>query len=484
MINKIIVKYKSLPETAKASISFLICAFLQRGISFLTTPIFTRILTTGEYGQYNTFNSWLSILTVIITLNLYSGVFSRGIVKFAEDRAAFISSLEGLTTTLVGIWAIVYILFHDFWNAIFGLTTPQVLMMLLLMWTTAVFSFWSMEQRVDLRYKKLVVLTIVVTILKPLLSILLILLSRDKVTARITGMVIVEFFAYVGLYISHLRKGKTFFSGQYWKHALVFNIPLIPHYLSMSLLNGADRIMINKMVSESAAGIYGLAYSVSQIMVMFNFALMQTFEPWLYKKIKDKEIEDISRVTYPAMCLIALVNLLLIAFAPEAVAIFAPKEYYEAIWVIPPIAMSTLFTFSYTFFAVFEFFYEKTKFISIATCLGAILNILLNYIFIGKYGYYAAGYTTLICYMIYAIAHYVFMRYICKKYLENRQPYSTKYLLLIITVFMIFGFLFLLVYGYSLIRYLLALFIVIIVLGFRNKILNLIQMIISTRKSR
>ena len=42
----------------------------------ITTPIFTRLLTTQEYGEFNVFNSWLSIVTVFVTLNLYNGVFT------------------------------------------------------------------------------------------------------------------------------------------------------------------------------------------------------------------------------------------------------------------------------------------------------------------------------------------------------------------------------------------------------------------------
>ena len=62
-------KYHSFPVQVRASFWFLICSFLQRGISTLTTPIFTRLLSTAEYGQFNVFNSWLSILCVFITLN-------------------------------------------------------------------------------------------------------------------------------------------------------------------------------------------------------------------------------------------------------------------------------------------------------------------------------------------------------------------------------------------------------------------------------
>ena len=81
-MQKLVKKYTDLPIQVKASMWFFVCAFLQKGISFITTPIFTRLLSTSEYGQYNVYTSWMSVLIVIVTLNLYCGVYSRGLVKF------------------------------------------------------------------------------------------------------------------------------------------------------------------------------------------------------------------------------------------------------------------------------------------------------------------------------------------------------------------------------------------------------------------
>lgn len=452
MITKRIRKGRELPIGVKATFWFLLCSFLQKGISVLSTPIFTRLLTTAEYGQYNIFYSWMNILTVFVTLNLYSGVYMQGIIKFEEQRDEFTSSLMGLMTTLTLAWIVMYCAFHEFWNQILSLTNIQMFSMLIMLWTTGIFNFWSMEQRVDLNYKPLVSVTLFVSLAKPLLGIVLVMHSTDKVTARIVGLLLVEIMSYTWMYVMQMRKGGKFFSWNFWVYAARFNLPLIPHYLSLNILSGADRIMIGKMIGKSEAGIYGLAYSVSQIMTLFNVALLRTVEPWLYKKIKLKEIREMERIVYPLFVAVALLNLLLIALAPEIVSIFAPYEYRNAIWIIPPVAMSVYFMFAYSFFAAFEFYYEKTRYIAVATILGAILNIILNYVFMDIFGYYAAGYTTLICYMVYAGFHYYFMKKICRLNL-NGQGYKTKMILGITFLFMLGGFGLLLTYNHLFIRY-------------------------------
>lgn len=477
-MNKYIVKYESLPAQMKASFWFLICSFLQKGISSITTPIFTRLLDASEYGKFSVFNSWLGIVGIFVSLNLSAGVYCQGLVKYEKERNIFSSSLQGLAFTLTIVWAAIYLLFKDFWNDFFSLTTVQMLAMILMIWSSNAFGFWASEQRVRLSYVKLVIVTLLVSVAKPAIGIVFVINAEDKVTARILGLALVEMVGYSGLFVSQMLRGRKFFSAYYWRYALLFNLPLIPHYLSQTVLNNSDRIMIDRMVGESEAGIYSLAYSVSLIMTLFNSALGQTLAPWMYQKIKDRRAKDIEPVAYISLAMIAGVNVLLIAFAPEIVALFAPKSYYAAIWVIPPVAMSVYFMFAYDLFAKFEFYYEKTKFIMMASVIAAMLNIALNYIFIHLFGYIAAGYTTLFCYMAYSVGHYVFMRKVCKTCMNGVKIYSTIELLKLTMIFLTTGFIFLLTYNHIAVRYLFVTGLGLMMIVKRKYILEKIRLLI------
>lgn len=446
-------KYKNLPTKVKASFWFLICAFLQNGISVLTTPVFTRLLSPEEYGQYSVFNSWLGIVTIFVSLNLGAGVYSQGLVKFEEEREQYASSMQGLSVTLVLVWSIIYFAFCSFWNNLFGLTTIQMVAMLVIIWASAAFNFWACEQRTLYKYKALIVLTFLVSVTQAVAGIVLVVNAQDKVTARILGIAIVELMGYSVLYIIQMKHGKKFFHAKFWKYAILFNIPLIPHYLSQTVLISADRIIISDMIGDTEAGIYNLAYSVSSVMVIFNSALMQTLNPWMYQKIKVKRIREIESIAYISLIAVAVANLLLILIAPEVIVIFAPKSYYNAVWIVPPVAMSIYFMYSYDLFGKFAFYFEKTNLIMIISVIGAALNILLNYIFIHIFGYIAAGYTTLACYIIYSVGHYILMNKICDRYCEGIKPYNLKKLVFITIPFLILGLLLMVTYNYFIIRY-------------------------------
>ena len=470
-----------MPVQLRASFWFLVCLFMQRGITAITTPVFTRLLTPEEFGQVNVFTSWMNVVAIFVTLRISYGVYTQGLVKFEEDRARYASSMQGLLLSLCAAWSVAYLLSQSFWNALFHLTTAQMLAMLIMIWTEETFVLWAEERRNQYQYKTLVAVTVAVSALKPLVAIVSILVAEDKVTARIFSFALVELAGYFGLFVIQLYRGRQFFSAKYWKYALTFNLPLIPHYLSQTVLTSSDRIMIENMVGEAEAGLYSLACLLSMVMTLFNQAFSQAMSPWLYRKIKTRQTQDISSVAIPALSLIGGANLILIALAPEIVAVFAPKEYYDAIWVVPPVAMSVFFMFAYNLFSCFEFYYEKTAFIMAASVVSALSNVVMNYFFIGIFGYYAAGYTTLACYMINALGHYLFMRRICALY-HHGQAYDPKILFSITAAFLCIGFLFLFSYRYPALRYALLCGVLAFAFSQRRFIITKLKLILSARK--
>lgn len=451
---KLMEKYKKLPLPLKASLWFLICGVIQKGLAMVTTPIFTRILTTAEYGEYSVFNSWHNILTVFITLNLTAGVYSQGLVKFSEDREKFSSSLYGLTLLLSAVAFVIYIAGHKLWNSLIGLSTIVMVCMLVMTCVSTFFGFWSAKQRVDYKYKTLIILTLSIAVVRPVSEIAaMILFPNAKVTARIIAITVIDILVYIWLLFAQIKKDAHLYDGFYWKYALKFNIPLVPHYLSQTVLSSSDRIMIERMRSQSDAGIYNLAYSLSMMLLIVNTAVMNTLSPWMYQKIKDKKYDDMAKPAYILLAVIGGVCLMLIACAPEAVAIFAPTEYSAAKWAVPPVVMSVYFIFMYDLIAKFAFYFEKTKFVMVASVVCAAANIGLNGIFIPIFGFIAAAYTTLACYILYDICHYVFMRIIARKYMEGNMVYNPLILLGISVVFVALGFGIMAFYNLHVIRY-------------------------------
>ena len=95
-LNQLISKYKNVPVEVKASIYYTICSIVQKCIVLITLPIFTRLMTTQQYGQYSIYQSWMNIVAIFATLNLQYGSFDTAMIKFENDRDRYISSIQGI----------------------------------------------------------------------------------------------------------------------------------------------------------------------------------------------------------------------------------------------------------------------------------------------------------------------------------------------------------------------------------------------------
>ena len=69
IISKYFDKYRILPIPVKAALWYTICSIVQKSLSFLVTPIFTRIMSKEDYGLYTVYNSWYWVVVVFATLD-------------------------------------------------------------------------------------------------------------------------------------------------------------------------------------------------------------------------------------------------------------------------------------------------------------------------------------------------------------------------------------------------------------------------------
>ncbi len=477
IVNDLLSKYRNMSVAVKMAFWFLICSFLQKGIGMITTPIFTRIMTESEFGRFSVYNSWYSIFSVFATLSITGNCFTRGLVVTDSEKAKreLSSSFYGLAVTLIAFFGIVYFAFHNWINSATKLTTYQFIMMGIDFITIQASNVWINAKRVKYEYRGIVFLTIAMAVLRPVIAVLLVLNAPAtlQVEARLTGVAIANAAVFSWIIVYIFKRGRKFYDRENWKYALTFCIPLIPHYLSKTILNQSDRIMIAYFVGNSEAGYYSIAYTIAAVMTMFNNAVAQSLDPWIYKSIREKKLDKIGPISYKITAVIALINFIVMAIAPEVLAILAPSSYSSALWVIPPVTASVFFIFMYDLFASFQFFFKKTKLVAVGSCAGAVLNVILNAIFIPIFGYIAAGYTTLVCYGLFGVLHYFFMRQMCKKYLDNYKVYDGKIIFGIGFLLIIAMFVMLMLYKFRIIRYCILGIIAIFLLLKRKAILAL-----------
>ena len=470
---KLIKKYKNLPLEARVSVAYAVCSILQRCMSFVTLPLFTRILTTKQYGQYNIYTSWMAILTIFITLNLSAGSFSKAMVKFEERRDEYIASVQGITTLLGLLFFVLYFPVRNLWNKLFELPTALVLLMIVEIVAQSSILCWNGKKRFEFKYKAVVAITLLMTVISPILAFVLVINTEEKGYARIVGYATIVIIAGTIIYISNWIKGKKFYNKELWSYALGFNVPLIVYYLSQVIFNHSDKIMISHMCGTDKAGIYGVAYSLAIILNFVLNSINNSYQPWFYGRIKKKEEYKNKRIANLIAVVMAFLLLGVIALAPEIIKIMAGNEYTEAVWIVPPVAGSILLLLYSQFSINIEFYYERKKKLIYASIFAALINIVLNYICIPIFGYVAAGYTTWVSYIIFAVMNYLEMRKILKDINQEQNMYDVKFLMLLFLVFTILSCCAMALYSIEIVRYIIVVLVLSSVIILRKKLVEL-----------
>lgn len=475
MISGIWRKYNSITVQAKSALWSIICSILQKGISFVTLPIFVHIMSADQLGTYTLYLSWFQTLSIVTSLYLYYGVLTNAMNKYEDDRDRYISSMQGLTITITLGFFLVFLATQDLWADLLQLPVTLIYLMFAEMLLAPALNFWTGRQRFEYRYKILVCITLLRCLLNPILGIVMVSGSESKTIARILSVIIVEIIFSGSLMLIQFVKGKCFIDLKYWKFALLLAIPLLPHYLAGMILNKGDQIMIGRMVGKAEVAYYGSAYSVGMCVQIFTTALTNAFTPWVYQKIKQKNYDGIAQKIDFINILVALIAVCLMLCSPEMMMIFGTSEYASAAYVIPPVAASVFFIYLYNVLSIPQFYFEKTKFLMISSILAALVNLGLNYVFIKLFGYIAAGYTTLICYILYSFGHYIVSRIVLKNNLPGVIMFNYKPILFLSVIVVICGVCCNFLFDFLILRFGILLAICIVGIVYRKQIFAMIM---------
>ena len=402
---------ENVPRGIKASAALFFATVVTKGIAYLTTPIFTRLLTAEEYGQVSVFQTWMGFWGIVAMFSLSAGVFNNGMSDYPDDRDEYSFSMLMLSNLItVASFGLLLCLFPRLRRWI-GLDWPLMLLMGAVFLFQPAYNFWVSRQRYELKYKATALWAVGCALISPLTALLFVLLTDvNRTYARIFGAELPLIAVYIGFYIYLGLKVKGRVRVDYWRSAFFFNLPLIPHYLSGSLLGGSDKLMIAKLVGDAATAHYSVAYSVASIANIVWSSVNASLIPYTYERCKENDHKAVSDVTMPILTGVAVLCAAVIMLGPEVVAVMATKEYMEAVYAIPPVVAGVFFQVQYFIYANVIYYYKRPRYVMYASVSSAVLNIALNYVFIPRCGYIAAGYTTLVCYLLQAAADYWAMK--------------------------------------------------------------------------
>ena len=394
-------------KTIKAGLGYTLGNFFIKGLNFLTIPIFVRLLSPEDYGQYNTYFAYVSIFFPIIGLTLEMSL-KNAKYKYNNDYGKYISSIILFKLILTLIWMIVAYLFRDIIVHYSGFNIFVIYILVLECLCSSLINLYNIDLSLSYSYKSYIIVAAINAVFNILFSIIFIItiFTGERFLGRIFGAIIPMLIISIYICFYYWLKNRPRVFTVFWRFAFLFSLPLIPHVLSQVVLNQFDRIMIKNFVSLSSVGIYSFAYNIFSILLVFYTSLDNVWGPWFYEKYSIGDIYTIKEKSFLYAFGMSIISLMLILVSPDLISFLGTNDYLNAKYVVIPICTSGFFIFLYSMPAQIEYYHGKTSYLACGTLFAALLNILLNWIFIPIYGYVGAAYTTLITYIIYCIAHF------------------------------------------------------------------------------
>jgi O-antigen/teichoic acid export membrane protein len=393
-----------LKDTSLYSISTVVA----RGFSFITVPIFTRILSASDYGALDLLSYAAMFIPLIFGLALDQAI-GRFYIGADEDNQRRIASTVILYyivvlffISLAGMPFAGYL--AEYWldNQVDAKT---VVMVFVYMWVLSVYYASNNQLKYMFESKNYALTNVGNTVLSAVLGILFTLILRLGVFGLFLGQSIsLAVFSLISLYFG--RKTYTFvFDWAHFREMTRYSLPLVPSTIAFFGMQCADRYALKELGSLTDVGIYGVGARLASIIQLFLMGFQGAWYPLMIKNHANPEAKDQFRQVFNHFIFIMSAVLIIISlFGKEILTLLATSRFSSGFIVVPLLIGSSILATIANYFSCGIELRKKTIFKTYMNIAGLILNIILNIVFIRHFGLLGAALATFITLLMMAVA--------------------------------------------------------------------------------
>ena len=395
-------------KVVKSGIWYIIGNFFTQAVGYLLVPVFTRLLTKNDFGYYNNFVSWLSLLSCITGMGAYASLI-RARYDYQKTLNSYVAAVLLINTMNTLLLYGIAMLFFEQMLDIFCMPPLYLHLLFAVLLTYPALTTFQMLQRLNYHYRISVIVSVFTCVASTLLSLVLAWFMSDRLMGRVLGQMIPLMLVNVVLVLFYFCKAGRLYKDQF-KYILRVSLPFIPHLLGMQIMSVMDKTMITHIWGPEKNAVYSLSVSCAAISSILFQAMNNAFSPWLGECLHEKRYKDIRQFHYRYVLLFLGGILALLLIAPEIIFIAGGNAYRDAFFTLPPLLFGIFCQFLYTLYVNIEQYEKKTIPMAVATSIAAAVNFLLNLWLLPIYGYSAAAYTTAASYFLLLLLHYLLVR--------------------------------------------------------------------------
>ncbi len=398
---------------------YTLTSLLNAAIPFLLLPILTHYLSVEAYGLLTIMQIFILFTFPFVSLNVHSTLQLEYHTLDQDAFSLWVSSVLviplGMVLVVLGFFILFQGLFFHFMETslIWLLLVPLIALMQVVPQT--LLSIYRISER-PLNYAKY---QLSLTGLNLLLTLILVVLLQLNWEGRVLAIFITYLlFSLVGLYLL-VRLGllRWAISWEYVKRAIEMGAPLILHVVSAALFMMSDRLFISYYLGNEALGLYAVGAQIAMIAMIVQESFNQAWVPYLFSNLKTGLRENqikIVKISYGAILFFAFLPFLIWLMTPLLFQLFVDAKFMDAIAYVFWIALGYGFLGMYKVVTNYIFYEKRVKLLSIMSFLSLLLNLLMNYWLIHRFGAIGVAYGTVITLAIFFLVAFVVANHVHK----------------------------------------------------------------------
>lgn len=423
----------------KDSAIYLVPNLLGRGMSLFLIPLYTEVLSPGDYGVFDLFSMFASLANLVVAFEV-----NQGIARFYsssssdKDKVEYASSALWFTVaTYLTFCLILYVFSGKLAPLIMG---KEGLLDVYYIGIVHIFLgglnlLVQNQFKWELKSKTYAIQSIILLISTAAASIYLTYVLnwgvKGVVLGQVFGFVCSTLFGFTSLRNTYFFT----FNIRKLREMLIFSAPLVPASMAVFFMNYSDRLMINHFFSVDELGLYGIAFRISAVVSILLIGVRSALMPLIYANFEKKETVGELEKLFRYFVLMALIFFVSISLLSQWVLeVFTSEAFYSAYQYVPILVLGIIFSQSYIFMPGASI-KKKTKYFLFINILTAGINIGMNLLLIPYWGLIGVALATF-------IAH--FMSFVLHVVVSQRLYYVPHKLM---RLFMVFIFTIVMVYG-------------------------------------
>ncbi len=396
----------------------------------LLTPFYTRVFEKATYGIITELYAYVVFLLVILTYGMETGYFRYASNSEQKDK---------VYSTVVGslfFTSLLFIIIVLFWSGPIGSVIGYGEHPEYIKWLAAIVGIDAFTTipfaRIRLRNQpiKYALIRIAEVSINIGLNLFFLLYCPRHADSELVTLLYNENIGVGYVLISNLIASsvkllllipdilaafRSMFDRSLFKEIIRYSYPLLIAGLAGTVNEALDRILLKHLIPfeqnpMEQLGIYGANYKLAVLMTLFVQMFRYAAEPFFFSKSGEKDAKKLYADVMMFFVVAGLFIFLLVNLYLDYFILFIGADFREGVQIVPVVLMANLVMGIFFNLSIWYKLTNKTHFGAVLVLLGALITVVVNILFIPRYGYVASAWAHLFCYSTMVIVSYIWSR--------------------------------------------------------------------------